>query len=116
MILKKDFEYIISYNVDSTLKTDRLIVKSISNDIITFHENNLMLNEKDIISFIEPVSAVEMFQMWMNYNSIKGKISESSLKELHISITQTLKNRSYVISGKGKLEPYDYEKMNFFLQ
>lgn len=115
---KPDFEYIIKYMNGAYMKSERVIVTKNSNDFVEYisisdpiDQDDSILDKKLLDQVIEPVSSVEMFQMWTNYNSLKLKVSEEEIKVLRNQITESLKLRSYVAYGKGKFEPFDYKKM-----
>ena len=117
---KKDKEYIIRVKGDYT--SSRFIVtktffddKKPENDYMMGchsspgHEiKKIML--KDLLHIEEPVNNAELFIMWTNWNSMK-RIDLERAERLRHEITNTLKARSYVQYGTGKLEAYDYEKM-----
>lgn len=117
---KKDKEYIIRVKGDYT--SSRFIVtktffddKKPENDYMMVchsspgHEiKKIML--KDLLHIEEPVNKTELFIMWTNWNSMK-RIDLERAEILRHEITNTLKSRSYVQYGTGKLESYDYEKM-----
>jgi len=76
------------------------------------HESSLF--DDEIISYNEPVSATEMFQMHTNYMNFYRKGPFQDLRyaqELRQKIVNTLKERRYVIHGAGKFEPFDYKLM-----
>lgn len=64
----------------------------------------------DIEKLYEPVSNVEMFTMWTNWQSMM-RIDLDEAEKVRLQIVNTLKKRSYVQYGAGKFEAYDYAKM-----
>lgn len=117
---KKDKEYIIRLNGRS-ISARFLVTKTFFDD--KNPENDYMMGRrsspceeiekimlKDLFHIEEPVNNAELFIMWTNWNSMK-RIDLERAERLRHEITNTLKARSYVQYGTGKLEAYDYEKM-----
>lgn len=117
---KKDKEYIIRLNGRS-ISARFLVTKTFFDD--KNPENDYMMGRrsspckeiekimlKDLFHIEEPVNNTELFIMWTNWNSMK-RIDLERAERLRHEITNTLKARSYVQYGTGKLEAYDYEKM-----
>lgn len=83
-------------------------------EFIDAYGHTSSLFDDEIITYNEPVSATEMFQMHTNYMNFYRKGPFQDLKyaqELRQKIINTLKERRYVIHGAGKLEGYDYRLM-----
>lgn len=122
--LKKDKEYNI--HIDNIMldtwgedwEYNMMFVK-MSNDNTMYEFTNKLgspffVHESYFLGYTEPVSATEMFQMHTNYMNFYRKGPLQDLKyaqELRQKIINTLKERSYVIHGAGKLEGYDYRLM-----
>lgn len=123
---KKDKEYFIKTN-NRTFKY-RVIVSKVVTEMIekvltqvaivvntTDGDNSKTIKLSDITMVIEPVSNIEIFQMWTNWNNVNNPdciaYDKAYANELRSKISKTLKERSYVMYGTGKLEAFDYKKM-----
>ena len=123
---KKDKEYFIKTN-NRTFKY-RVIVSKVVTEMIekvltqvaivvntTDGDNSKTIKLSDITMVIEPVSNIEIFQMWTNWNNANNPdcifYNKAYANELRSKISKTLKERSYVMYGTGKLEAFDYKKM-----
>lgn len=80
----------------------------------TTRQRDIVIPNNRIIKFNEPVSAIEMFQMYINWKNFYRKGINQDLRfaqTLQSSIVNTLKENKYVVFGSGKLEPFDYRLM-----
>ncbi len=123
MKFKKDKEYFIT--TKSRPYKSRVVVSKVISEmiekvltqvaIVIFDETEEVIQISDITNVFEPVSNIEMFQMWVNWNNLNNPncilYNQTEADELRQKITKTLKQRSYVMYGTGKLEAFDYKKM-----
>lgn len=118
-IFKEGFEYLVETNAPFP---HRVVVNKIQYDkqkinftLICYRDNDpsdlITIMNDQIINVIEPINSIEVFQMWIKYNSLVNKIPKIESEKLRDQITETFKMRSYVMFGNKKLEPYDYKNM-----
>lgn len=124
MEFKRDKEYFV--HLKGKTFPSRVIVSMLIKDVhgkitaievVSLDNPELMkcpIQIDSILSTVEPVSNLDMFKMWTHYNNSINNPDIFSA-EYVIAYKQTVKNtikkRSYVQYGTGKLEKFDYDKM-----
>ena len=128
MIFRKENEYIIEIIPQHLLRLVCIKVKkNVKGEIESYTFNNPVTNETStylvketnkFLKVIEPVDNLEMFKMHINWLNFKREGLHQDLvfaKQIAEKISNTLKERSYVMYGAGSWVDYDFRKRDEIL-